>query len=119
MVVFDSRNSHFEYIDVTRHWCPRSERYAGGDALITFLSDGWAMSDQVYREEHWNSGRVVNVYYFELKRDDETIMMAVIANPFVDRLVDESELRVMPMAVTQRERFRQQQRSTEVIHRTA
>lgn len=118
MVVFDSQNLHFDYIDVTRHWCPRSQRYAGGDALVTFLSDGWAMSNQVYREEHWKNGRVVRVYYFELNRNDDTLMMGVIANPYVDRLVDESELRVMPMAVTQRERFRQQ-RTSEAIHRTA
>lgn len=118
MVVFDSQNFHFDYIDITRHWSPISQRYAGGDALVTFLSDGWAMSEQVYREEHWNSGRVVNVYYFELHRDGESVMMAVISNPYVDRLVDENDLHVMPMAVTQRDHYRQQQHTT-AIHRTA
>ena len=34
-------NYHVQYLDVTKHWDPDSENYAGGDALVTALSRGW------------------------------------------------------------------------------
>lgn len=99
MVTFDASNSHFEYMDVTRHWSPNSQKYAGGDALITFLSSDWALQEIVFYEEHWLAGgRVVTVYYFELKRNGEELIMPVLVNPYVNRMVISLPLQLKPLA---------------------
>lgn len=89
---------HFAYQDRIRHWHPGSELYTGGDALITAVEDGWDISTLVGSEEHRHQGaRTTTVYYFELTRSRETLLMPVISNPFVDRLVSELNLKLQPM----------------------
>jgi hypothetical protein len=84
-----------DYPDFRRHWSASSEPYAGGDALLTKLNQGWATAETVRSQLHWlTSARSVVVYHFELHRGDEKLTMPVIANPFVDRFIREQVLMV-------------------------
>jgi hypothetical protein len=95
--MFNSNNWHTSYSRFVRHWHPASERYAGGDCLLTALNNGWMVSDQVIADEHWYAGtRCVMVYHFELTRGDASMTMPVITNPYVERLMAENALRVIP-----------------------
>ena len=90
-----SINFHAEYMDVVQHWSPSSAIYAGGDALITFLFEGWEMGSEVRIETKWFGGmRQCMIYHITLYRGNDTLLMPVINNPYVDRLILESELRV-------------------------
>jgi hypothetical protein len=91
-------NLHYAYMDMVRHWHPGSEPYAGGDALFTALENGWDVSTTVRYEEYWHTGmRFVLVYYFELTRGDERMVMPVIRNPYVNRLVREMPAELVPV----------------------
>ncbi len=93
-------NFHVEYMDVAQHWSPQSERYAGGDALLTAIYDGWHIGDTIQRETKWFAGmRFVNVYHFELKREEEIRVMPVIDNPFVDRFIQQSTVKLVEVPV--------------------
>lgn len=93
-----SNNSHFNYLEVHRHWSPESEHFAGGDCLVTALNDGWGFNDDIYVEEFWHAGmRHVVVYHFELTRGTEAITMPVICNPYIDRVVSQLELNLHPL----------------------
>jgi hypothetical protein len=84
------------YAHIPRHWCPHSEQYAGGDALLTALCAGWQASGMIVQENHWFSGsRRVVVYRFALIRDMQVMIMAVIGNPYVVRLIAESRWRIV------------------------
>jgi hypothetical protein len=90
---------HVEYLDVTRHWSPNSEKYCGGDSLITALYDGWSLGKTIYVEDQWYLGmRRVPLYHFELNRNGETLIMVVIDNPYVWRLSQQSAFRVLPIS---------------------
>jgi hypothetical protein len=83
---------------VVRHWHAPSEKYTGGDSLLTALYQGWTISNIVYSEAHWYAGtRCVIVYYFELTREGVTVVMPVITNPYVERLIAETPLRTLPL----------------------
>ena len=62
------KNYHVQYLDVTHHWSPRSEAFAGGDALLTALQRGWEVANTVEEEEkYWHADvRAVSVYRFTL-----------------------------------------------------
>ncbi len=97
MLNSNAANWHSSYWRIVRHWHADSERYAGGDCLLTALHNGWVVSERVIADEHWHAGtRCVMVYYFELTRGDEIMTMPVITNPFVERLMAENALRVIP-----------------------
>lgn len=87
-------NFHVQYMDVTsQHWSPSSERYAGGDHLMTAIYNGWVISDCVEVEEHWFAGmRSITLYHFELARGDETMNMPVVSSPYVNRFIIQSRL---------------------------
>ncbi len=90
---------HSFYTERPRHWCPQSERYTGGDALLTLLSSGWQLQEDVYYEEYWHGGaRRVLIYSFILTLNDDTVTLRVLGNPFVERLLQELPLRVVPTA---------------------
>jgi hypothetical protein len=90
---------HVEYMDVLRHWSPRSEKYSGGDSLLTALYNGWELNETIYVEEAWHTGmRHAPLYHFELERDGETETMVVIDNPYVWRLSNKPEFRVLPLS---------------------
>lgn len=100
MMIIDGPAYHhqLELPDVTQHWCPRSQKYAGGDALVSLLNDGWQVQQPILYEEVWfGGGRQVTVYYFELEKLNETVKMPVIANPFVLNLISQLHVRVLPV----------------------
>jgi hypothetical protein len=89
-------NYHYSYMSMIRHWHPESEKYTGGDALFTAFDNGWDMDDEVQYENFWHAGtRGVTVYHFTLRRGDERMSMPVITNPYVRRLLKESEAKVV------------------------
>ncbi len=99
MVMFDSLNAHFDYMDVTRHWHAESEKYAGGDALMTRLNDGWMLKETVFLEEYWHAGvRLVTIYHCELELDGESEKMPVLANPYVGRMLNSLSLQIRPLS---------------------
>lgn len=83
-----SSNYHMDYFDVAQHWHPDSEKYAGGDALVTLLSNGWEIQREVGVEDRFFAGlRSVSVYHLTLKRGDEVMRMPVIRNPYINRII--------------------------------
>ncbi|MBZ0292372.1 MAG: hypothetical protein K8L99_07365 [Anaerolineae bacterium] len=76
------------HLDLTRHWCPLSQPYAGVDALLSFLNGGWTMEDAIACDEHWLGGnRRILVYYFVLTNQEDVVTMPVLCNPVLDRLL--------------------------------
>ena len=79
-----------------RHWNPFSEKYTGGDALVTALDEGWKVRGVVFRQELWLAGvRRVCLYHIELERGGETQRMVVLQNPYVNRLLYGSDAQVV------------------------
>ncbi len=79
-----------------RHWSSSSQTYVPADVLLEYLADGWAISSVVGREECWHGGgRHITVYYFELTRHHQAVVMPVLGNPIVRRLMDQLQFRVM------------------------
>ncbi len=82
--------------DTRRHWSPTSQTYAPADVLLRFLAEGWLVSPIVGLEEHWHAGvRRVDVYHFELTRDEQSLVLPVQSNPVVRRLMHERQFRVV------------------------
>lgn len=94
-----SSNWHTTYPVFKRHWHPGSEKYAGGDALLTALDHDWDVKDTCYLEEFWHAGtRLVTIYHFELERGDEKMDMPVITTPYVRRILREQNFKILPIA---------------------
>lgn len=82
--------------DTRRHWSSSSQTYAPADVLMAYLTDGWTLSPVVGLEEHWHAGvRRVDVYHFELSKENQTQVLPVQSNPVVRRLMHERQLRVV------------------------
>jgi hypothetical protein len=99
MVAQNLSNFHYAYSHLVRHWHAGSEKYAGGDALFTALDNGWDIDENVTYEEHWSAGagaQCVVVFYFQLKRGGETMTMPVITNPFVRRILNDMDAKLIP-----------------------
>jgi hypothetical protein len=83
---------------IYRHWSPVSEKYTGGDALLTALDDGWSVEGVIFRQEFWLAGvRRVCIYHIDLVRGDENAKMMVMQNPYVTRLMHEIGSQVVLM----------------------
>lgn len=92
-------------VRVYHHWHAQSEQYTGADSLVTLIEAGWSVGPFARAEEHWPSGtRRIRVYHFELMRDGDIQFVAVIHNPYVDRLIQHFNIHTIPMA----RRIRQQ-----------
>ena len=82
--------------DTRRHWSPSSQAYAPADVLIQYLADGWTISPVVGLEEHWHAGvRRVDVYHFELTKEEQVQILPVQSNPIVRRLMNQRQLKVV------------------------
>ncbi len=82
--------------DTRRHWSASSQAYAPADVLMRYLAEDWTISPIVGLEEHWHAGaRRVDVYHFELIKDEESLVLPVQSNPVVRRLLQEHQLRVV------------------------
>lgn len=90
-------STHEKYTETYQHWCPQSEKFAGGDHFISAVRSGWSLKQQaIHAGRDWKSGsRPVTVYYFILVRDDETMMMPVISNPFIERYLVEHKFTII------------------------
>ena len=70
----------------SQHWSYSSERYAGGDNLLTAIARGWTIDSKVTLRRHWFAGmRCIEVFHFTIRRDDVVADMAVLGNPYVYR----------------------------------
>ena len=75
---------------IYRHWHQGSEKYTGGDALLTAIDNGWVVDGVIFRQEFWLAGvRRVCVFHVDLRRDGESAKMLVMQNPYVTRLMHE------------------------------
>ena len=71
-----------------RHWAQASQRYAPADVLFQYIRYGWQIDDAVFIETYYClRSRSVNIYHFQLRREEERISVPVLANPAVRRLV--------------------------------
>lgn len=109
-----STNLHVDYPDLNRHWDPHSEKYAGGDGLLTAMQNGWEIDGPVLAEEYWCAGtRLVMIYHFTLVRGDETMKMPVLSNPYIQRLLQVWRLNVIPFEGLDQENGREEERVQE------
>jgi len=70
------------------HWCPLSQPYAGVDALLGCLDEGWEITGDVYFDQHWfGESRRICVCRFNLMRHNDCVIMRVVWNPVLDRLL--------------------------------
>jgi hypothetical protein len=105
-----------EDIGVFRHWHAHSQKFAGGDCLATMLFLGWKFNPLVMMDTYWHFGtRQVHVYHFELLRDDESVTMPVIGNPYVDRLIAHHHLEVVPIDRSERLRIKRPVKELEYV----
>lgn len=96
-MIQDSSNLHSQYPDFSRHWCDTSEKFAGGDALLTAMQNHWVAEDNCIEEHYWHAGtRLVTVFVFNLHNGNETLRMPVLANPYVRRVIRDEEFKVVP-----------------------
>ncbi len=92
--------------DKPRHWSSSSQTYVPADVLLEYLDDGWDISSVVGREECWHGGgRHITVYYFELTRNNQAVVMPVLGNPIVRRLVGQQQLQVVLLTCDDGRRF--------------
>ncbi|MGJ3237074.1 MAG: hypothetical protein ACFE0Q_00055 [Anaerolineae bacterium] len=86
--------------DVYRHWCDRSETFAGADALLTKLQQGYAIETIVIcHTVRVSESRLSEIYHFRLTEHNEShvdihLDMPVLRNPFVMRLIQRLDLQV-------------------------
>jgi YD repeat-containing protein len=86
-----------EYRYRDRHWHAGSEKYTGADRLVSVLLNGGDVT-RITFEEHWLHGsRRVMVYHFELQYDGQTTNMAVVSNPYLERLILGFALKMLPI----------------------
>ncbi len=106
-----SNNEHYSYFETTRHWSPISEKFAGGDALITALRCSWKVHGPVFQQDYWQSGsRQVTIYYVDLRNDEGAMTMPVIINPYVRRLLRMLDVQILPIEEREALRRREQRR---------
>lgn len=99
MINRKSTNHHADYLDVTQHWSPNSEKYAGGDGLITMLDRGWEMHGEAVLEfKRYGEGRFVTIYHVTLERDGEQMSMPVVHNPYINKILRSLNVRIVEMA---------------------
>ena len=96
-------NFHVQYQDITsQHWSYSSERFAGGDNLLTALSRGWEIEETVVLKRYWFAGmRNIEVFHFTIQRDDTVIDMPVVSNPYVYRFIKNHSLAIIEEEDTQ------------------
>jgi hypothetical protein len=93
MTINNPQGMHEYYTATDRHWHAGSESYTGGDSLLTAMRNGWNLLNLAYEHKmELRGGRSVCVYYFQLIRSSERIVMPVVENPFIERLLIERKM---------------------------
>jgi hypothetical protein len=82
-----------------QHWHGGSERYTGGDGLLTALQEGWTIQHVSSQEYPLSRGRYVIVYHLKLQRATVITKMNVIANPIVMLLMAQYTAKALPVVV--------------------
>ncbi len=76
------------HLNLSRHWCPLSQRYTGVDALLSRLDNGWKIWGDIDFDEYWfGESRHTLIYHFMLIKQDNRVTMHVLHNPVLDRLL--------------------------------
>lgn len=89
-------NYHAQYQGVTtQHYDPNSERFAGGDQLLTALQNNWQIDQCVLVRHAYAGRRYSKVYEFTLRRGGDEMVMPVIDNPYIARIVDAYEIELL------------------------
>ncbi len=87
---FELSNFYPSPFDLTCHWCPLSQPYAGVDALLRYLDGGWKAQGDIAFDEHWfGDSRRILVYRFVLTKQNSSVTMQVLWNPVLERLLIE------------------------------
>jgi hypothetical protein len=95
MAIQSAMNYHIQYPGmINQHWHMRSGSYAGGDHLLTALTDGWQVEKCVQINHVYAGNRAVTIYEFTLACKGDTMVMPVITNPYVERLLATGEIEV-------------------------
>jgi hypothetical protein len=98
MTIYNPEGIYQRYTTDDRHWCPRSESYTGADSLITAQRNGWQMIGLAYQQQILlRGGRYTTLYYFELERAGEHVLMPIVNNPFVTRMLRNYRMDVLPL----------------------
>lgn len=96
MAVQGAMNYHIQYPGIiNQHWHMRSGTYAGGDHLLTALTDGWDVEKCIQINHVYAGNRAVTIYEFTLTCNGETMVMPVITNPYIERLVASGSITVI------------------------
>ena len=104
-MISDSANYHADYPDIKRYWSDRSQKFAGGDNLLTMVQRGWQIDGTVYEEDHWHAGtRLVTVYHFTLVRGEQRMVMPVITTPYIRRIMRTYDLKLLPISERREQR---------------
>lgn len=89
-------NYHVQYLDVqNQHWHAGSERYAGGDQLVTALDRGWTVARCAEAKHYYAGMRFVRIFNFKLHKEGQEMTMPVVDNPYVVRFIDEEEIELI------------------------
>lgn len=97
MTLYNPEGTHARYTRQARHWCPHSEVYTGADSLLTAQRNGWRLAGLVYKQQViFSNGRQTTLYHFELVRGSETVIMPIVRNPFVERMIQQHAIDILP-----------------------
>ncbi|MFW5708813.1 MAG: hypothetical protein ACOCX5_01200 [Chloroflexota bacterium] len=92
---FEWVNYHHE---INCHCHPPSEQYSGGDQLLTALRLGWELDNLAFRMFYELRGmRRVTAYGVILRHRGKRMTMLIVDNPFVTKLINASELRIVTL----------------------
>jgi hypothetical protein len=98
MTIYNPEGLHEFYTSTDRHWHAASELYTGADSLLTAQRNGWRLLDLAYEKiVKLSGGRATRLYYFQLIRNSERIIMPVLENPFVHRMLKTNKMLVHPV----------------------
>lgn len=81
-----------------KHWSRESQPFAPAEILINRLENGWSLNQVVHAKTHqYGGGRTIQIYFFTICLNGETIELPVQANPVMRRLIAEHKLTVIPL----------------------
>lgn len=97
MTIYNPEGNHGKYTETDRHFSPQSEIYTGADSLITAQRNGWRLVNIAYEElVEMRGGRYTALYYFKLIRNNEKMIMPIVATPFIERMLLQRKVVLLP-----------------------
>jgi hypothetical protein len=101
MRIYNPKGVHERFTETNRHFSPASEHYTGADSLLTAQRYDWRLVNIAYEDQvQMRGGRFTSLYYFKLIRNNETMIMPILSNPFVLRMLEKRRMivRALPLA---------------------